>query len=123
MNKVVEAVRSGERVTTVGGDRFTGKTESILDAVRAIPEKSFLIISITHRDARVITSKLGDCKNFLSKDYHAVTELGGAKGYHPDIIIIDDFSYLYRIDGFDGSKLQLTLNLIKKEHTQLVRVG
>lgn len=122
-NKVLEAINSGERVATVRGDRFTGKTNSIIDAVRATPDKRILIISITFGAARTISKKLSDCNNFLSKDYHAVTELSDIKGFYPDIIIIDDFSYLYDIDGFDGSRLQMALNSVKREHTQLIRVG
>lgn len=123
MNKVLEEIKKGDRIAVVSGDRFTGKTTSILDAAKATPDKQILIISLSPRDATVISNSLHSCKNVLSKDYHSVVRMNSVRGFHPDIIIIDDFSHLNRIPSFDGVELQMAINYIKRENTQLIKVG
>lgn len=123
MNKVLEEIKKGDRIAVVNGDRLTGKTSSIIDAAKATPDKQILIISLSARDARVISNRLQSCKNVLSRDYHSVVRMNSIRGFHPDIIIIDDFSQLNRIPSFDGIKLQMAINYIKRENTQLIKVG
>ena len=123
MNKVLEEIKKGDRIAVVSGDRFTGKTTSILDAVKATPDKQILIISLSPRDATVISNLLHSCKNVLSKDYDSVVRMNSIRGFHPDIIILDDFSHLNRIPSFDGIELQMAIDYIKRENTQLIKVG
>ena len=62
-------------------------------------------------------------KNVLSKDYHSVVRMNSIMGFYPDIIILDDFSHLNRIPSFDGIEFQMAIDYIKRENTQLIKVG
>lgn len=123
MNKVLEAVVSGERISTVAGDRATGKTASIIDTVKSLPDKKFLIIVVTRKDLQFMERELSNFRNARYLTCHKAEQFDSIRGYQPDVIIMDDFTEIFSKLNYDISSLQRVINNLKREHTQLVRVG
>ena len=123
MNKVLDSIRSGARVSVVSGDRCVGKTTSITQAVKSMPNHSFLIMVYSKKQLLDVKRELKEDKNFWIVTKAAIDDPLRLAGYHPDIIIIDDFIELFKFLDGDIRKLNMMLNRVKKPTTQLVKVG
>lgn len=123
MNKVLDSIRSGARVSVVSGDRCVGKTTSITQAVKSMPNHSFLIMVYSKKQLLDVKRELKEDKNFWVVTKAAIDDPLRLAGYHPDIIIIDDFIELFKFLDGDIRKLNMMLNRVKKPTTQLVKVG
>lgn len=123
MNKVLDSIQSGARVSVVSGDRGSGKTTSIIQAVKSMPNHSFLIMVNSKKQLLDVKRELKEDKNFWIVTKAAIDDPLRLAGYHPDIIIIDDFIELFKLLEGDIRKLNMMLNRVKKPTTQLVKVG
>lgn len=123
MNKVLDSIQSGARVSVVSGDRCVGKTTSIIQAVKSMPNHSFLIMVYSKKQLLDVKRELKEDKNFWIVTKSAIDDPLRLAGYHPDIIIIDDFIELFKFLDGDTRKLNMMLNRVKKPTTQLVKVG
>lgn len=123
MNKVLDSIQSGARVSVVSGDRCVGKTTSITQAVKSMPNHSFLIMVYSKKQLLDVKRELSGHKNFWIVTKDAINNSLSLAGCYPDIIIIDDFIELFKFLEGDTSKLNMILNRVKKPTTQLVKVG
>lgn len=122
-NSVLEAILSGYRVTSIDADRQTGKTENIVRAVHSLPDKEFLVIVTSSKEVKLIKRRLNGVRNCKVVTCRAAAAFDNIRGIHPDIIIIDDFLEVFRVMDYDISGLHNAINYVKRDNTQLIKVG
>ena len=123
VNPVLEAILSGDRITSLGGDRQTGKTENIVNAVEALPLKQFLVIVTSSKDLCLLKQRLNGLRNCKVVTCRAAAQFDSVRGIHPDIIVIDDFTVVFEVMDYDISGLHNMINYVKRDDTQLIKVG